>query len=1366
MDEMDHQLQRTDDAASRLPAPQRQRWEPLRSGIVNLYRFDQQEFQYEQGRLLLRGHNGTGKSRLLAMQLPFLLDGDVSPHRVEPDRDPSKKMEWNLLLGKHKDRRGYSWIEFGRLDPAGAKHYVTLGCGLQAVEGRGLTARWYFVTQKRVGPEIQFMTPQRQTLTREQLAAAIGTGGHLFTTAQDYRRQVDRTLFSLGEQRYGLLLDLLITLRQPQLSRTLNEQALSNALSDAMPPLSQGVIDVIAESMRGLEADRSQLHSLESAVAAIKSFMGTYRRYAGMASRRRGDAVRTAQSQYDGTGRSLKQAGVNLENARSRFEESTANLERIGVEETGARSAHDTLLSSPQMASARELESAQQSVREKENIAERAAADVDGASLALEGARREVETAQQQSAQSHTDSQTCQSAAMERALAVGLDRDHGAALASAPERRWLPAEIGGARTRVEAATVRRRDGARALRQLVAAAKEASIKHEQAVQGRDRRASESEAAQQRSAQARRDVDASVEKAIDDYRRWLVGLVELQPMEMEEAAVRDWAQTAVGSSPLSNLAHRALEEAITGLASAEATAKGDDDEARRHLAACEAERAGLLTGRHEPPLPPYTRDADTREGRRGAPLWSLCDFADEVPDQDRAGLEAALEASGLLDAWVTPEGELIDPASHDTFIRASDLAPLPAADHLGAMLRPSLPGRGDEKSAVSVDAVATVLSCIGVVASPVPVWVRVDGSWRNGVLTGRWTKLVAEHIGSSAREAQRQRRLGEIEQRIREINDRLAELGSALDELRQRRHAAKVERDLAPDDDAIRSATAASVEARKNADSARSQLDAADVAAQMARQVAASAHLRCTTTAVDLGLVDWMDRLDDHDEAIMQYRVACAALWPALERAGESLRHIDRESKRRDEAQETLNRRRECQREADEDARIARAHRDTLDQSVGKDAKEVVAKLETMKVRLHVLSKEREASHAAQVNAASDVKSNEVHIANLEEKRGHDESVRDQAVDSYRRFVATGMLGVAAPARRELSIAGWPTTRVIELAREIEQEFDRINVDDNTWERQQKLVFEEFKTLEDSLRAQNFAPGMHPEADVYLVQTTFQGQHYGMDRLEEVLQSDIAERGRLLDARERTIIENHLIGEVAQHLHERIRAGEQMVHDMNDELKRVPTNSGIVLKFRWDPREDGPSGLADVRRRLLHAVGMWSPQDRENVGRFLQERIKTERIANDTGTWQEQLTAALDYRRWHQFVIERKIDDQWKRLTRRVHGTGSGGEKAVTMMIPMFAAAAAHYRSASPHAPRLILLDEAFAGVDAEMRGRCMGLLGTFDLDFVMTSEHEWGCYATLPGVSICQLSAKPGWDAVYVSHWVWNGRERKQIGDSG
>jgi len=264
---------------------------------------------------------------------------------------------------------------------------------------------------------------------------------------------------------------------------------------------------------------------------------------------------------------------------------------------------------------------------------------------------------------------------------------------------------------------------------------------------------------------------------------------------------------------------------------------------------------------------------------------------------------------------------------------------------------------------------------------------------------------------------------------------------------------------------------------------------------------------------------------------------------------------------------------------------------------------------------------------------------------------------------------------------------------------------------------------------------------------------------MAELFDALVGEVTERQRILDAREREVLENHLIRDVAAHLHNLLRSGEKLVGKMNEELRSRPMSTGMTLRFTWELAEDGPPGLADARKQLLGASGTWSPGERKALGAFLQGQIKAVRAANDMGTWQEHLATALDYRKWHRFGVERKQNDQWKRLTRRTHGTGSGGEKAIALTIPQFAAAAAHYGTADPLAPRLILLDEAFVGVDADMRSKCMGLLDAFDLDFVMTSEREWGCYPTLPGLAIYQLSAREGVDAVYATRWVWNGHQR-------
>jgi hypothetical protein len=48
-----------------------------------------------------------------------------------------------------------------------------------------------------------------------------------------------------------------------------------------------------------------------------------------------------------------------------------------------------------------------------------------------------------------------------------------------------------------------------------------------------------------------------------------------------------------------------------------------------------------------------------------------------------------------------------------------------------------------------------------------------------------------------------------------------------------------------------------------------------------------------------------------------------------------------------------------------------------------------------------------------------------------------------------------------------------------------------------------------------------------------------------------------------------------------------------------------------------------------------------------------------------------------------------------------------------------------------------------------------------MDVVMTSEREWGCYPQVPGLGICQLGRQDGVDAVLVTPWQWDGRERRR-----
>jgi len=104
-----------------LPVPSQLRWQPLRLGLVEMFHYDSEEFWFRDGHLLLRGNNGTGKSKVLSLTLPFLLDAQLKSSRIEPDGDSGKKMSWNLLMNSYDRRTGYAWIEFGRRGDDGSR---------------------------------------------------------------------------------------------------------------------------------------------------------------------------------------------------------------------------------------------------------------------------------------------------------------------------------------------------------------------------------------------------------------------------------------------------------------------------------------------------------------------------------------------------------------------------------------------------------------------------------------------------------------------------------------------------------------------------------------------------------------------------------------------------------------------------------------------------------------------------------------------------------------------------------------------------------------------------------------------------------------------------------------------------------------------------------------------------------------------------------------------------------------------------------------------------------------------------------------------------------------------------------------------
>ncbi|HEX4077987.1 MAG TPA: TIGR02680 family protein [Rhizomicrobium sp.] len=1368
-----------------LPAPKQARWQPLRLGLVELFHYDSEEFWFRDGHLLLRGNNGAGKSKVLSLTLPLLLDAQLKSSRVEPDGDAGKKMAWNLLMNSYDRRIGYAWVEFGRIGEDGTPHYLSLGVGLSAIAARPQVDSWFFLLEDaadapRINQALWLTTPQRVVLTRERLRDAIGGHGQVFDTAAAYRRAVDERLFHLGERRYDALMDTLIQLRQPQLSRKPDETALSNALTEALPPLAPELLGDVAEALRQLEDDRRQLDEYRALAKAVGRFEERYRVYAGTQSRRQARMLRQAQTEFDNASRARTEAHARLDEAQAR--EARARTAHDGAEIALARERArlDTLRSDPTMQDANRLEGAEKDAAARRQAMQKAASALEEAGRRLKLTTEETGRAVLRMGQAERAVTELRRECAAHADMAGIAGPHSRSPLAAFE---IPAvgemtrqNFDRARAELRNLVACRREQIALLRRRQSEVAQAEATYLRRREILDERRLEAEAAIERRARADAEVEGQGRILLETWDRYFTGLAQLQTGPGERftalAALAEWVVTLQGDDPARHLLQAAYQRASVSLAERRVALDGQCQALDAECECLENERGQLEAGCDSAPPVPYTRDAFAREARQGAPLWQMVDFRDAVSASQRAGLEAALEAAGLLDAWISPDGRIEIHEGGSLLFDVQVLERQSCSPSLAERLYATVRAGGG----VPADIVERALSGIAC-ADDDPVdseaWIAPDGRFRLGALSGAWGKPVAVYIGHVARAAARARRISDIADRLAKLSVELGATQAAAGQLALDQERADEEWRQAPSHDELRSAHLAAIACTREARLAGEKLAEAELRRGEAERVLKAVRKQLVADAADLHLPESPDALPAVEAALEHYRDAGIQLEQAVYELRLALPERQRQLAREDEARSDVRQREEELAAARIEAEDAGARLDVLRETVGAKVEELQRQLtlartavdagETaLKLSGETLRKAGETRAVAHEQAET--------ANNSLQQRG---DLRAGTISRLQQFAGTGLLSSALP-HIDLPDMGspWTIDPALALARRAEQELSALRDDDETWARVQRQISEELTELQRALGAL----GHRTEADQsdwgFSVTIIYQNRRERPDRLAMRLAEEIAQRSELLTANERAVLENHLQAEIASEIQRLLQAAERRVDAINRELYKRPTSTGVRFRLVWQPMaeaEGAPAGLETARKRLLNtSADLWSADDRNTVGAMLQQRISAERERADSGgardgdgTLLDQLARALDYRHWHRFRVERWQEGRWRRLS----GPASSGERALGLTVPLFAAVASFYGEGSyTLAPRLMLLDEAFAGIDDSARAHCMGLIREFDLDFVITSEREWGCYAELPGVAICQLQRREGIDAVFVSRWAWDGRDKRPEAD--
>uniref|UniRef100_UPI0039831EFD hypothetical protein n=1 Tax=Lapillicoccus sp. TaxID=1909287 RepID=UPI0039831EFD len=801
-----------------------ERFRLSRGGVLNVWQYDEQVFDFAEGRLLLRGANGAGKSKTLELLMPFVIDGDKA--RMTASGKHTTSLLWLMLDGHDGGgRTGYVWIEFARRTSDGQEVTMTCGVGLRASESARQATSWFFTSPRRVGVDL-LLADETGPLSQAQLKSEVESDGEgrFFDSPRRYKEHVGRALFGLPVEQYDELLRLIYWLRQPQVGEDIDPKRLAEQLVNALPQVDDSAVRAAGDTFDELEAFGEEIERRDRAARAIREVVATYAVYARSVVAGRAAAVVEAATWLRRSESTLRRSERELSAARVELGDvDTGRAEQVGLaDETQRRIT--ALEQGPEARTRGRLRALAETVRargEQSRTARRIAGEAQDRADRSGGNATDLGTAIGRGVgRLHDDARRVGS----ELSALGVLSGLGAlVLQSASALDWQLEDattdlaaaldtVAGWTRDVRVPAGERRAAILVVNQARAAsevAKERADRVEGEVAAAEGRVDQARERAAQAAQASRDLEADLLERLDTWQR-----------DDDAVAFERPDLTVEGLGALESLARGATAGPVESLTDELARSGAAVRSAESRIAELRAERGDVAARRDPEPAPPAW-GRTPREGRAGAPFWRLVDFRDDLGPDARAALEAGLESSGILDAWVRPDGQIVGRGDLDVWLNPAGGAQLAGggsaegADTLAAVLQVDGSGVNGDKAAtdrVSSTVVAAVLSSIavrdtialdtaaldtaaldtaalntagaaadGLIAAPAAdgsiaaggpaAVVGLDGSWRLGPVSGRASKHVAQYIGASARAAERRRRLDDLDSQLADVEEAL-------------------------------------------------------------------------------------------------------------------------------------------------------------------------------------------------------------------------------------------------------------------------------------------------------------------------------------------------------------------------------------------------------------------------------------------------------------------------------------------------------------------------------------------------------------------------------------------------------------------
>lgn len=1345
--------------------PERFRW--CRAGILNVHKFTDIEFEFDGGMLVLRGPNGSGKTRALDMLFPFLLTGDRRRMGSGNGSPVTVESLMKVMSAGATNRVGYVWAECRTF----AGEYRTVGAFFRYSANTSQAKVAYFLTPLRVGIDLHLMDQHRQPLSRQALGEVLGAG-QLTDSAAEHRARVAQELFGLtdtrGRMRMDAAVELLYKLRSPLFGAKPEAADVVRLLTEALPPLPDDTLRTAGHQLDDLKDTRDRQSDIEEAAKHAADTLEVYRGYAATVISAEAsklaevsDAAQALQAAEDSARADEETAGSNLRDAKTAaasakeridelssrkgaLESSPAYKDFLGL--VDRRNAADALKS----AAAAELSkwwTLWGNVESAVGRASSTAGSVGDAGKQLAATVNDAAAAATAAGTSHSLPAVTVTIGGEPGVPVStrrtVDVDRSEMVhAPIPTIRVSPVDLSGVTSAAEllrdAATER---AAAAHTRLETAEQLASdeIPVERAEEAATTARAGADTAK-KGAESAAELRATVRVELaENWVRWV-----RSDETSELLAGTDWDAT-----PLRSLL---AGDGLPDLSSLDGAAGGVSSDAFAAIAvntgsiagklAAVAEEENLLTSeqteltsmKDQPPAPPPWV---TVQG--GVPFWRAVDFAPGTPANIQAAVESALSASGILTGAVTADG--VSPAPGELIVSA---AGTPASRSLADLL--TVDTHSDASTAV-----ARILKRIGFNDPNHPVNVNDDGSWKVGVTAGKpATVHEARYIGAAAQERARQARLRQISERLLELAGIHDELQTEADELAERKERIGVNIAAAPTSSHAYQADSDEKSAATSADRAWQASNTANDAALTARSAwdeRASTHRRaCEHAGLPTGVADLRKAatlFGDTVDACRKVDTAAAALDRQVAQfrstALEINAAVDAASGTHTSAEAAVT-----------DWRVAAIAVHELEAVVGTDAANVAAEITTVTKDLRDTAVEKNGWDAEVINFTGIHSAAAITTVNAAAAAGAAVERAQSALHAVAAVLQLPGFTEAATGTPDPAPTGSDITpdALIEWVAASVPNHRSVSIDN-------------VHLSVDGLRAhvtQMFEVIRRTDRDVLLVDLIDgEGSHPLATATADLAVRAETGRQALMDA-EYELFSNFIIEGVAADIRRTIALAASTVKEASGRVSKFRTSNGIGVRLVFSANGNVSDDIARIRELVSIADEVRTLNQNNELSTLLRRAVEEAYNQNRAEGYGKALNDCLDYRTW--YTVDPVVLGPGESQERSLKGAKlSTGELRYVSLLTLICALDSHLTALPGTTPRLLLLDDAFIAIDENGRRILMSILVDRDIDVVMTGFDLWLHYPEISSLDEFDIVATGDESPTTSVRHHWDGHKR-------